>query len=134
MSQRCGLYQSYKNSPGTGFYRPGQQQRLLFPEWTLDKMTITKIYASLRDKFLILPDFSEIGQPCCFILIKRKGHLWFKKCYEVENILWYSSMRIGIRNICIKFFFFNCGSWNRLFIQGVKTNLLSNFQPIFCHS
>ena len=41
---------------GAGFYKPGQ--RLLFPEWKQDKMTISNIYATLRIKFLILPDFS----------------------------------------------------------------------------
>ena len=35
---------------------------------------------------------------------KRRGHLWFYKCYKVENIIWYSSMSIGIHNICVKFF------------------------------
>ena len=33
---------------GAGFYKPGQQQRLLFPEWKQDKMTISKKYAPLR--------------------------------------------------------------------------------------
>ena len=30
------------------FYKPGQQQWLLFPEWKQDKMTISKKYAPLR--------------------------------------------------------------------------------------
>ena len=33
---------------GAGLYKAGQQQRLLFPEWKQDKMTISKKYAPLR--------------------------------------------------------------------------------------
>ena len=32
-----------------GFYKPGQQQRILFPEWNQDKMTVSKKYTPQRD-------------------------------------------------------------------------------------
>ena len=54
---------------------PEQLQRLLLPEGKQDKMIISNENAPLGAKALSPLDFSQIGQPCCFIPKDNMGHL-----------------------------------------------------------